>query len=743
MGHKAAHEKGHSDVTLDIEGMTCAGCVSRVEKALRSVPGVETAEVNLASRSARVSLLDETAIAGLEEAVANVGYHAERRGHEVGHHHPEPARLSTAAILILALSILLTLPLIVPMLLGWFGIEAMLPPMVQLLLATPVQFVAGWRFYRPALIAIRHGEFNMDSLVVVGTSAAYGLSLALTLGAADPWSAGGVELYFEASAAVITLVLLGRMLEDKARLAAGSALKALATLRPEKARVERDGKLETVSLDALQRGEVVIVSPGERFPVDGVVLEGESQADESLLTGESRAVPKGRDDKVVGGSLNGDGRLRVQVTAAGEGTQLDRLMDLVERAQGSKAPVQRLVDRIASVFVPAVLVFSLVTLGGWLLAGASASEAVINAVSVLVIACPCALGLATPTAIMVGTGLAARHGILIRDAAALEMARKVEVVAFDKTGTLTKGAPQVRSVAVAEGLSEDELLRLTASAQSGSSHPLARAIIAAAEERDLSTVEPQEQKVLAGRGLSAQVEDRRLLIGSKRLMTERSIDVSPLEQEGKRAEQAGQSLVWVAEEGGPLLGVMGLGDALRDTAKRGLERLKEQGRSTLMISGDSEEAARGMAEGLALDELRAELLPDQKLEIIEGFSKSGKVIAMVGDGVNDAPALAAADLGIAMGKGTEAAVEAAGITLMREDPRLVADALGLAEATYRKIKQNLFWAFIYNVVGLPLAALGYLNPVFAGAAMALSSVCVVSNSLLLRRFAGRMTKEDE
>lgn len=725
-------QEAHEEVRLTIEGMTCAGCVSRVEKALGGVPGVENAEVNLASRSARVSFLGTADLEALAAAVANVGYAAHPR-HEA-RDDKEDEGLPLKSVLILAMAVLLTLPLAAPMVLGWFGVQAMLPPAVQLLLATPVQFVAGWRFYAPALKAIRHGEFNMDSLVVIGTTAAYGLSLYKTLMAASPWAMSGVELYFEASAAVITLVLLGRTLEDRARLSAGSALKALASLRPETARVERGSKLLSVSLDALRKGDVVVVSPGERVPADGRILEGESQSDESLLTGESRAVPKQPGDSVVGGALNGDGRLRVEVSAVREGSQLHRLMELVERAQGSKPPVQRLVDRIASVFVPAVLVLAAATLGGWLLAGADTSVAVINAVSVLVIACPCALGLATPTAIMVGTGLAARNGILIRDATALETARKIDTVAFDKTGTLTLGTPSVMRIAVSESVDEDSLLRLTASGQSGSSHPLARAVIAAADERGIALEEPSHQKVLAGRGLTAEVEGRSLLIGSRRLMEERGINSAALEDEAAAAEHAGLSLVWVADDTGGLLGVMGLGDALRETTAEALDSLRQQGIRTLMLSGDSRAVAEALAEGLALDEVRAELLPDQKLEIIEGLRRDGRRIAMVGDGVNDAPALAASDLGIAMGRGTEAAVEAAGVTLMREDPRLVGQALGLARVTYRKIQENLFWAFIYNVIGLPLAALGLLSPVFAGAAMALSSVCVVTNSLLLRRY---------
>ena len=733
-------ESEGKEVVLDIEGMSCAGCVSRVEKALANVPGVSGADVNLASRSARVAFLDKADLAAIEAAVANVGYSAHARGGSGGAtHHHDHGHSGPWQNAVLAMSVLLTLPLIIPMFLSWVGIEAMLAPAYQLLLATPVQFIAGWRFYHPTVRGLRHGEFNMDSLVAIGTSAAYGLSLFKTVTAADPFAMGGEELYFEASATVITLVLLGRILEDRAREAAGSALTALARLRPETARVEKDGEVREVPVDTVTPGDILIVSPGDRFAVDGQVVEGESQADESLLTGESKLIHKSSGDSVVGGSVNGDGRLRVKATAVGAESTLNRLMDLVERAQGSKPPVQRLVDRVASVFVPAVLLLSLITFAGWMLAGQSASEAVITAVSVLVIACPCALGLATPAAIMVGTGLAARHGILIRDASALEISSKVTLVAFDKTGTLTEGHPRLLTLKASDGISEKDLLRLTAAAQAGSGHPLGRAILAEAQERGIEAAQPDAQRMVSGKGVLATVEGRKLVVGSGRLMAESGVETAPLQAAADEARSKAQSMVWVGEEDGTLLGLLGLGDALRDTAGEGLAALRDMGVHRLMLSGDDKMVAKAIASELPLDQVQAELQPQEKLTCIESLRRSGEVVAMVGDGVNDAPALAAADLGIAMGHGTEAAVDAAAITLMREDLRLVGHALQLSEATYRKIKQNLFWAFLYNVIGLPLAAFGLLNPVLAGAAMALSSICVLGNSLLLRRFERKLT----
>ncbi|MDX1576219.1 MAG: copper-translocating P-type ATPase, partial [Kiloniellales bacterium] len=506
---------------------------------------------------------------------------------------------------------------------------------------------------------------------------------------------------------------------------------------PETALVERDGSVEERAVEALEVGDVLVVRPGTRLAADGRVLTGNSQADESLLTGESLPVDKGPGDPVTGGSINGAGLLRVEVTAVGTQTMLARIIDLVQTAQASKPPVQRLVDRVSAVFVPAVIVIAVLALVGWWLAGAGTATAVINAVSVLVIACPCALGLATPTALMTGTGLAARRGILIKDAEALEHARAIDTVVFDKTGTLTLGRPQLREILVAPdaGLDQTALLTLAASAQRGSEHPLARAVQRRAEEEGLALVDPGAFEALPGRGLKAQVEGRALAIGNRRLMAELGVATSALESDADALEARGLTVIWIAESA-RLLGAMALGDEIKPGAKTAVRRLHEAGIRTAILSGDNRRAVEAVAGTLGIDLVRAEVLPADKAEAVmdlRGEGWPGQTVAMVGDGVNDAPALAAADVGIAMGEGSDVAMHTAGITLLRGDPRLVGDAIEISRATYSKIRQNLFWAFIYNILGLPLAAFGFLSPVIAGAAMALSSVSVVTNSLLLRR----------
>ena len=739
-------------VDLDIEGMTCAGCVARVERALAAVPGVAEASVNLATRRARVEAGAEVAEGSLVAAVAGAGYEAQVLTDTTEVPGSDEAALAAAhrrEAITLAVAGLLTLPLVAQMLFELLGWGGALPPFVQLLLATPVQFWAGARFYRAAWPALKARSANMDSLVVLGTTAAYGLSLVLTLGAgADMFASGGPHLYFEASAAVITLVLLGRVLEDRAKRQTTEAIRALAALRPDTAEVERDGKVRELAVAALQVGDILVVRPGARLAADGRVLSGHSQADESLLTGESLPVDKAPGDPVTGGSINGAGLLRVEVTAVGTQTMLARIIELVQSAQASKPPVQRLVDRVSAVFVPAVIVIAALALAGWWLAGAGTAAAVINAVSVLVIACPCALGLATPTALMTGTGLAARRGILIKDAEALERARAIDTVVFDKTGTLTLGRPQVREILVDPdaGLGPSDLLSLAAGAQQGSEHPLGRAVLRRAEEEGLALPAVAAFEALPGRGLLADVaqdnEGRSLVIGNRRLMAERGAETAGLDTAAEGLEGQGLTVIWIAEAAGPtapksrLLGAMALGDEIKPGAEQAVARLHAAGIRTAVLSGDNERAVAAVAKSLGIDLVRAEVLPADKAEAIvdlRGEGWPGHTVAMVGDGVNDAPALAAADVGIAMGEGSDVAMHTAGITLLRGDPRLVGAAIEISRATYRKIRQNLFWAFIYNVLGLPLAAFGFLSPVIAGGAMALSSVSVVTNSLLLKR----------
>jgi Cu+-exporting ATPase len=569
----------------------------------------------------------------------------------------------------------------------------------------------------------------MDLLVALGTSAAFGLSIYnLFTAPADTMP----HLYFEASAAIITLVKLGKWLEARARRGTSQAIRLLMKLRPDEAHVERDGEVVTVAATSVRSGEIVIVRPGERVPVDGVILDGDSTLDESLLTGESLPVGKAAGDRVTGGSINGDGLLRIEATTVGKASMLEKIIALVEGAQAAKPPVQRLVDKVTGVFVPTVVGIAVIAGVGWWLAGGGMEVSVIAAVSVLVIACPCALGLATPTAIMAGTGAAAKAGILIKDIEALERAGAVNTVIFDKTGTLTQGRPAVTDFVSAEGSDEVTLLLLVASAQQGSEHPLAKAVLDAAAEREFVLGPVESFSRVGGRGLTARVDGVELWVGNRALMEEAKADTAPLESRAAALEEDGKTVMWAAGEDGRLIGFIAVADRLRPEAVEALEILHSRGIAVMMLTGDNERTAAAIAKRLGLDDYRAEVLPADKAEIVERLRAEGKVVAMVGDGVNDAPALAAADIGLAMGSGTDVAMETAGITLMRPDPRLAADAISVSRATGRKIYQNLFWAFIYNIIGIPLAAFGFLSPIVAGAAMAFSSVSVVTNALRLR-----------
>ena len=721
-------------VRLQIEGMTCASCVSRVERALKKVPGVQSATVNLATETAEVSLLDAgTGLAALSAAVEKAGYHAQPVPADAAPGKAEDAALHTAWPVVAAA--LLSLPLVLQMAGMALGrSDWMLPPWVQFALATPVQFWLGARFYRAGWAALRDRSGNMDLLVAIGTTAGWGLSVWLMLRHAGH---GMPHLYFEASAVVITLVLLGKWLEGRAKRQTTAAIRALNALRPDTARVQRDGREVELPVAQLAVGDRVVVRPGERVPADGTVVEGSSHLDESMITGESLPVARHAGDAVTGGSVNGEGLLVVRATALGAESTLARIVRLVESAQAGKAPIQRLVDQVSAVFVPVVLGLALLTLLGWGLGSGRWEDAILNAVAVLVIACPCALGLATPAAVMAGTGVAARRGILIKDAQALEIAHRIDVVAFDKTGTLTEGRPRLVACEP-EGLARDELLALAASLQAGSEHPLARAVLAAAREQGLAPRPADEVQAVAGRGLSGRVDGRVLRLGSTRWMAELGVAAGGLAAAAAQAQAAGRTVSWLADltDTPRLLGLLAFGDTLKPSAPAGIALLREQGVRTVLVSGDNAGAASAVAAQLGIDDVRAEVLPQDKARIVSALRQGGDVVGMVGDGINDAPALAAADVGIAMSTGTDVAMQAAGITLMRGDPALVADALDISRRTYAKIRQNLFWAFVYNVVGIPLAALGWLSPVVAGAAMAFSSVSVVTNALLLRRWKG-------
>ncbi|WP_322114252.1 heavy metal translocating P-type ATPase [Aquabacterium sp. A7-Y] len=719
-------------VRLQVAGMTCASCVARVEKALLKVPGVSSASVNLATEQAVVQAPASVPVAALTAAVEKAGYTAQ----EVQQARPEPERRLPEWWPV-ALSAVLTLPLVAPMLLQLFGVPWRLDGWLQLTLATPVQFGLGWRFYRAGWKALRARAGNMDLLVALGTSAAYGMSAYLL------WRHAGHEMephfYFEASAAVITLVLLGKWLEGRAKRQTADAIRALNALRPSTARVRRDGIEVELPVEQVRVGDLVVVRPGDRVPVDGEITEGRTHIDESLITGESLPVAKAVGDTVTGGSINAEGALTVRTGAVGAETTLARIIRMVESAQAAKAPIQRIVDRVSAVFVPVVLGIALLTGLGWLGASGDWEQALINAVAVLVIACPCALGLATPTAIMAGTGVAARHGILIKDAEALEVAHSVSAVAFDKTGTLTEGRPSLVAAEPAAGLTREELLCLAAALQKTSTHPLALAVLDRVRAERLAVPPVHEAKALPGRGLEGVVRGQTLVLGSSRLLHELGAEAGPLAAEAERLEGQGRTISWlVRRDAGQarMLGLLAFGDTIKVTARGAVDRLRELGIRTVMMTGDNRGSAEAVARALGIDEVRAEMLPGDKSTAVQALRQAGHVVAMVGDGLNDAPALAAAQIGVALSTGTDVAMETAGITLMRGDPRLVADALDVSRRTYSKIKQGLFWAFVYNVLGIPLAAFGLLSPVFAGAAMAFSSVSVVANALLLRRWQG-------
>ncbi|MCG8295722.1 heavy metal translocating P-type ATPase [Pseudomonas entomophila] len=738
----AVREAGYSVPTrtleLQIGGMTCASCAGRVERALGKLPGVEQVSVNLASERAHLEVLQAVDDGVLISAVEKAGYSASlpRTAHD---DHTQAQRRLRNERLAVAAALLLALPLVLPMLVQPFGLHWMLPAWAQFLLATPVQFILGARFYVAAWKAVRAGAGNMDLLVALGTSAGYGLSLyqwANTHAGMEP------HLYFEASAVVIALVLLGKYLESRAKRQTASAIRALEALRPERALRVVEGREEDVAISQLRLGDMVLVKPGERFPVDGEVLEGSSHADEALISGESLPVPKQPGDTVTGGAINGEGRLLVKTQALGTETVLARIIRLVEDAQAAKAPIQKLVDRVSQVFVPAVLVLALITLVGWWLAGAPLETALINAVAVLVIACPCALGLATPAAIMAGTGVAARHGILIKDAEALERAHAVNRVVFDKTGTLTSGSPRIVHSQASNG-DGNELLRLAGALQRGSEHPLAKAVLDACTEQHLDVPTVSDSQSLTGRGIAGQVEGRELALGNRRLLDESQLQPGELATSAHAWEAQGRTLSWLIERGAQpqVLGLFAFGDSLKPGASQAIDALHARGISSHLLTGDNRGSAKVVADALGIDDVHAEVLPADKAATVAALKQDG-VVAMVGDGINDAPALAAADIGIAMGGGTDVAMQAAGITLMRGDPRLVPAALEISRKTYAKIRQNLFWAFIYNLVGIPLAALGYLNPVLAGAAMALSSVSVVSNALWLKTWKPTTTDQE-
>lgn len=694
-------------LTFDIEGMTCASCASRIEGALKKLPEIRQASVNLADESVWIDIDDtlETDVASAQilRAVNNAGYRARLK--KAGTTSTPRGDVPLWPVLT---ATALSLPLMLPMLISPFGWHFVLPAWVQCVLATPVQFILGARFYRASWYALRAGAGNMDLLVALGTSASWGLSTWLWL--SQP--ATPAHLYYEASAVVITLVLLGKWLEVRAKHQTTAAIRALQALRP-------DNVVYAV-------GDTLTVLPGQRLPVDGVVLEGESHVDEAMLTGEPLPLHKTPGAKVTGGTMNGEGRLVIRATAVGTETVLAHIIRLVETAQRDKAPIQRVVDRVSAVFVPIILLVAVLTWLGWWWMSAPMETAWIHAVAVLVMACPCALGLATPTAIMVGTGVAARQGILIKEASALEIAHHVTCVVLDKTGTLTEGKPRLLSWTPQPEV-ETTLIHDIAAIQQGSEHPLGRAVVefAATLEAPPHKLAAHHVKSLPGKGVQGEVRGRLLGIGNQHWLQELGIKVEPTHSTHTQS--------WVVDiKRHELLGSLAFGDRIKPGSAPAVAQLRALGVRVVLLTGDNQAAAQAVAQELGIHDVIAHVLPEDKARHIAQLRQAGYVVAMVGDGINDAPALAAADVSMAMYSGTDIAMHTAGITLMRSDPQLIVAALAISRRTVRKIHQNLFWAFIYNVAGLPLAALGWLSPVVAGAAMALSSVSVISNALLLK-----------
>ena len=731
----AGFSVGEETQSFGVGGMTCSACSGRIEKALNRLPGVLDASVNLALERADVrTVAGAVGLEALADAVTKAGYEPhiasateEQALADARHEARETARLRHEMFM-LRLSILLASPLVGHMILKFLGVDVQIPVALEVLLATIVQFVIGARFYKAAYKALRARSANMDVLVVMGTSSAYLYSwyLIATLGA----DAHG-ELYFEASTVIITLVLLGKYMEARAKRGTTAAIRQLMDLRPQTALLRRpDGTEVEVAIAEVRTGDVVRIKPGERVPVDGEVLSGQSELDESLITGESLPVNKSVGDTVTGGAINGTGLLDVTATKIGEDSTLAKIIRLVENAQAGKAPVQRLVDRISEIFVPAVVAIAAVTFATWFYTTGTFESALVAAISVLVIACPCALGLATPTAIMTGTGAAARSGILIKDVESLERAYRLNAIIFDKTGTLTEGKPAIVNTHALRG-DEEALLRLAAAVQQGSEHPLANAMLDRAAELNLDLPAVSDFQSYTGQGVIGLVDGREIIIGNEKLLADRDIDPASELSRAREWEAQAQTVVWVADSDG-ILGVIAIADTLRSEAKEAVSSLRKLGIKTLMLSGDAELVAEEIGRQATVDQARGSVKPDEKAQVVKELSDQGYAVGMIGDGINDAPALAAADVGIAMGTGTDIAMETAGITLMRSDPRLVGAAIAASRATFRKIKQNLFWAFIFNVVGIPLAAMGFLTPTIAGAAMAMSSVTVVSNSLLLR-----------
>ncbi len=733
--------------TFSIKGMHCASCVTLLEDSLNKVDGVLKATVNLATEKATV-LYDSQKVTDhhLASAVSNVGYQAlisDEEKHNIDEQAEKKKELRDLKIKVIV-------SLFLGMLILWGSFPGLMNTspkilqnfFVQLLLAAPVQFWAGFSFYRATILALKHRTANMDTLVAIGTTVAFGYSAFVTLLPQLVIKIGIEPMpYFDTSTIIIGLILLGRYFEARAKAGTSEAIKKLIGMQAKTARIIKDGKEQDILIDQVQIGETIRVRPGEKIPVDGIIIEGESSIDESMITGESIPVDKSSGDNVVGATINKNGTFTFKATKIGQETMLAQIIKLVQEAQGSKAPIQRIADLISSYFVPIVLMLAIATFVIWYDFGLqpTLTFALLNTVAVLIIACPCAMGLATPTAIMVGTGKGAEHGILIKDAESLETAHKINTIIFDKTGTLTKGQPEVTDVIAVNSISKDELLKLAGSIEKGSEHSLAEAIVKAAESRQFVLSKVQKFQAIPGHGVEGIVDGKRIIFGNKRFMNKESINIDSASNEISAMENNGKTVMMLAVEG-KLSGLVAVADIIKESAREGLSALQKLGIEVVMITGDNQRTASAIGKSLGIKRILAEVLPDQKEAEVRKIQAEGKVVAMVGDGINDAPALAAADVGIAMGSGTDVAIEAADITLINKDLKSVAAAIVLSKKTMKTIRLNLFWAFGYNVILIPVAMGALypffhllLNPIFASVAMATSSVSVVSNSLLLKR----------
>ncbi len=730
--------EGPAAAEIAIFGMTCASCSARVEKALKGVPGVTNASVNLATERATVEYDPlNSSVTEMIKAVETAGYKAEEISHDSRDHEKEAREKEIRGLrLRLILSIVLSSPLILAMTLEIinFHIDILHHPLFQLIVASPVQFFIGWRFYRNGWKSLKSLSPGMDLLVAMGTSAAYFFSIYNGFFKELPAGVKG-DLYFEASALIITLVLLGKYLEAGAKGKTSEAIKKLMGLQPKTATVIRDGKETEIPIERVITGDIISVRPGERIPVDGTVVSGFSAVDESMITGESMPVDKKEGDRIIGGTINRNGSITFKATRIGKDTVLARIIKVVEEAQGSKAPIQKLADKVAGVFVPAVLLIAIITFALWSLVFGNTSMGIIAAVSVLVIACPCALGLATPTAIMVGTGLGAEHGILIKNVESLELALKIHAVVLDKTGTITRGEPSVTDIIPLGGTDEGLLIEYASVAEKKSEHPLGRAIYAMGKVRTGSIDDPENFIAIPGKGVKAQYKGLSILAGTRSLMAEDNISITTEDSISHRLEGEGKTAIYIAADG-KLMGIIAVADTIREDSAEAIGKLQAMNIQVYMMTGDNARtaAAIGAQAGIESSHIISQVLPENKAAEIKKLQNKGMVVAMVGDGINDAPALATADIGMAMGTGSDIAIESGDITLAGSSLKNAVSAILLSKKTMRKIKQNLFWAFFYNVIGIPFAAMGLLNPIIAGAAMAFSSVSVVTNSLSLKRY---------